>query len=432
MRICLTLLLAVTLAGLANLQAQAPAVQPERLTLHRAVQLALEHHPSLRLADANLRSASAAVTQAAGGYLPSLSATATASRTDGAFVFNPSFPARLQTYNNYSTAFQLQQMIYDFGRTSGRVSANENFADASASDLEVTRENVIINAQVSYFGLLQALRVERVNDEAVELATKHLAQAKAFYTVGRRPQFDVTKAEVDLANARVNQILARNQSHLATVQLENALGMHPSGGYALVDTFEVTPIALSLDSALAIAMNNRPDLRAAEARLSASRDLVTSTRGQYFPTLSAFGTWTWSGFEFPLSSRWNAGVTMSVPIFQGFSLVAQVNQAEANADAAQANVDVLRETITLDVQQNYWAVKEAEERITAATKLLEQAEQNLVLAEKQYTAGVGTPLDVADAQVSRSNARIASIQALYDYDTSVIHLRRSIGAVAEP
>jgi TolC family type I secretion outer membrane protein len=415
-----------------NVRAQSPTEQPEHLTLHRAVQVALENHPSLRLADANLRSTSDAVTQVKGGYFPSVSATATASRTDGAFVFNPSFPARLQTYNNYSTALQIQQLIFDFGRTSGRVSANENLAGASMSDFEATRENVIVNVQLSYFGLLQAGRVEKVNDEAVGLAAAHLVQAKAFYTVGRRPQFDVTKAEVDLANARVNQILARGQSHLAAVQLENALGVHPPAGYALVDTFDIAPFSLSLDSARAVAMNNRPDLRAAEARVSANRDLVTAAKGQHFPTLSAFGNWTWSGFDFPLSSRWNAGVTMSLPIFQGFSLVAQVNQAEANADAAEAGLDLLKEATTLDVQQNYWGMKEAEERIAAASRLLEQAEQNLVLAEKQYAAGVGTAIEVADAQGSLSNARIARIQALYDYDTSVIYLRRSMGVVPEP
>jgi outer membrane protein TolC len=118
---------------------------------------------------------------------------------------------------------------------------------------------------------------------------------------------------------------------------------------------------------------------------------------------------------------------MSLPIFQGFAISAQVEQARAAADAAQANLDVLREFVTLEVEQNYLGLKEAEERIAASTKLVEQAEQNLNLAERQYAAGVGTALEVTDAQLTLSNARITRIQALYDYNSSLRKLERSMG-----
>jgi outer membrane protein len=411
--------------------AQKSTPQPETLTLHQAMSLALENHPSLRASDANVRSSSAAVTQAVAGYLPSLSLTASTSRTDGAFVFNPSFPARLQSYNSISTGLQLQQMLFDFGRTGGRVSANQHLEEAATLDYTTARENVTVNVQQAYFDLLQAQKVEAVNEEAVQLATANLARARAFYSVGRRPQLDVTKAEVDLANANVNLIRARNQLHITGVQLENAIGIHPAGGFAVSDTFEVSHLALGLDSAMATALDQRPDLRSAQARVHAARSFVSAAWAQNLPILSASGTWTWSGFNLPLSSRWNAGVTLSLPLFQGFAISGQVNQAEADADAAQASLDLLKEAVILDVQQSYWGVREAEERIAAATKLVEQAEQNLVLSEKQYAAGVGIALDVTDARLSLSNARITEIQALYDYNSSLLRLRRSVGTIGQ-
>jgi protease secretion system outer membrane protein len=118
---------------------------------------------------------------------------------------------------------------------------------------------------------------------------------------------------------------------------------------------------------------------------------------------------------------------LTFPIFQGFSLDAQVEQAKANVDGAKASLDLLIENVLLEVEQNFYALGEASERIGAAVRLVEQAEQNLNLAQRQYAAGVGTPLDVADAQLSRSNALITQIQAEYDYNVALVRLRRAAG-----
>lgn len=403
----------------------------EVLTLNRAVELAIENNPSLKIAEANVRSASGGLTQATASYLPSLSASTTAQRTDGAFVLNPTFPPRNQSYSTYSAGFQANQVVFDFGRTINRVSASSRFADASSLDLDEARATVIANVQIAFFGLVQARQVLRVNERTVDQSSKHLTQAQAFYNVGRRPLFDVTKAEVDLANAKVNLIQARNRLHVANLQLENAIGVHPAKPYIVGDPLTVTPFAMTLDSVKQTAFARRPELQAAQLRVEANRSLVSAAWDQHLPTLSAFGSWTWSNFDFPLFSRWNAGITMTLPLFQGFSVVGQVEQAQAASDAAEANLEVLKESIMLEVAQAYSSLREAEERLDATDKLVEQAEQNLVLAEKQYAAGVGTPLDETDAQLSLSNAHITRIQALYDYSTSLVNLQKAMGVLGK-
>lgn len=399
----------------------------DSLTLEQAVKLALEHHPSLRAAAANLESASSGLTVALAGYYPSVIGSASFSRTDGAFVLNPTFPPRNQSYNTYTTGVQMTETVFDFGKTIGKVSANSDFVNAASADQEATRQTVIMNAQLAYFSLIQAKQVIRVNEEALDQAKKHLAQAKAFYSVGRRPQSDVTKAEVDLANADVNLIRARNQMRLARVSLENTMGVHPTADYRVREVFEVPPFSMRLDSAEVVAFQERPELIAAHARVEANRSLVSATWDQHLPTIGAFGNWTWSNFDFPLFSRWNAGLTFTLPIFQGFAISAQVDQARAAADVALANLDLLNETARLEVEQNYLGLKEAEDRIGATAKLLEQAEENLRLANGEYAAGVGTPIEVADAQLSLSNAQITRIQALSDYNGFLIRLQRSMG-----
>jgi outer membrane protein len=401
----------------------------ESLSIVEAVKLALDNHPSIRGAEANARFASAGYTQAASAYYPSLSTTEQYSRTDGAFVFNPTVDVRNQTYDSYSAVFNVNQIIFDFGKTIGRVSANSSFSSAADQDYDAARQTVALNAYLAYLGLVQSQQVERVDEQAVASAQQHLKQAKAFFSVGKRAQFDVTKAEVDLANANVSLITARNNVRLAKLQLETAMGIHPRNSYSLSDSFSVAPFDLGLDSVRNVTSTTRPELVSARDRVKANQSLVTAAKGQHLPTISAFGTWTWSNFNFPLYNRWVGGLSFTLPLFQGFGISAQVDQAQATADASQANLDVLTDAVQTETEQYYLAMKEASERIDATTKLVEQAEENLNLAEKQYTAGVNSVIEVTDAQLSLSNARIIHIQALFDYNSSLIHLKRAMGVL---
>ncbi len=201
------------------------------------------------------------------------------------------------------------------------------------------------------------------------------------------------------------------------------MGFHPETP-SVRDTFDVEPFSLSGDSAVTFALLHRPELLAA--------GVTAAAWALHLPTLTAFGNWTWSNFDFPLYSRWNEGVTLSIPVFQGFSIDAQTDQAKAGAEIAQATVEQLRESITLDVQQAFWALQEARERTVATGKLVQQAEENLTLAEKQYAAGVAPPLDVSDAQLALSSARTTDIQAQYDASSSLARIRRAMGVMTFP
>lgn len=412
-----------------QLDAQTSGAFPGLLTQEHAVAMALTYHPSLRAAQASTRSATAGVMVAQSNYFPYLSATAGGTRTDGAFVFNPSIPSRIQTYNNYSTALSLQQTLYDFGKTGSRVSASGELLEASLADFQSARDNVIMNVQLAYINFVQARRLVNVSEETVAQMEEHLKQAKAFYSVGKRPQFDVTTSEVNLANASVALIRARNQMRVAKILLENAIGLHPTTPYTVRDSFDTVSVTSTLDSAKILAKEYRSELRSAQARYASTQSLVFAAWRQHLPTMSLIGAWTWSSFDFPLQSRWNAGVTLSVPLFQGFSISAQVEQAEATVDAAEASLAVLMESVMLEVEQNYLALKEAEERRGASTKFVTQAQENLKLAEGRYNSGVGSPIEITDAQLNLSNAQITYIQSLSDYNSSLIRLRHAMGVI---
>jgi outer membrane protein len=416
-------------AWLPDLIAQTKITISKNLTLEEAVKLALEYHPSLRAARAAVRSSSAILKQSESAYFPSLDFSASGSHTAGAFVFNPAFPPRVQKYQNYSAGVQAQQVIFDFGKTISSVSANRSGVKASQYNYQTSRNTVIAGVQLAYFGLIQAQRVIKVDEETVNQAEKHLFQAKAFYEVGTSPRYDITSAEVDLANANVQLISARNQLRIARIQLDNAMGIHPVMNYVAVDSFTIEPFTMSLDSARQLALNLRPDFRSLYAHLKQNQAVVTAMWSQHLPTLLASGSYTWNGFAFPLQNRWTVGLTLSLPLFQGFGIRAQVQEAQANVETLQANIDELSETISLEVEQYYLNLKDAEERIVATETLITQARENLRLAEQRYSTGVGSALEITDALVSLSNAQITNIQALFDYNSALVQLRQAIGVM---
>ncbi len=399
----------------------------DSLTVDQAVALALQYHPSLRVSRGNLSVAQTNLTIARANDLPSITATAGETHTDGAFLLRPGIPPSNQAYNTYTAGIQAQQTILDFGKMVSRVRASDHLVDAGQYSDDSTRAGVIMNTVLAYYALMQAEQVVNVNEQSVESASQHLKQAQAFYSVGRAAQFDVTKAEVDLSNAKVNLITARNQVQIARLQLDDAMGVRTQRTYKVMRDFEVEPFNLSLDSVISFTIRNRPDLLAAQARVEANNSLVTAAWSQHLPTVSATGAYNWSNFAFPLLHRWSAGVTVTLPIFLGFSTQAQVDQANAGLEIARGNLDLLQQSVMLETEQQYLNIREAEERIGSTDKLVEEAQESLTLAEKQYAAGVGSALEVSDAQLALSNARITRIQALSDYNSSLVRLKKAMG-----
>ena len=424
----LVLVAACTLGAAAAARAQ----QIDTLTLEQAVMLALEHQPSLNGAYGGVRAADAAAKQARAGFFPSVAFSASDTRTGGTVLLSPSIPPAQRTYSSYSAALQGALTLWDFGKTSGRLSQNDQLADAAQGDYSSAREIVAVNTEVAYLAYLEARRLVAVNQEALATSARHLAQARAFFATGRRPQLDVTKAEVDSLNANVNLIQARNAYRVARLQLENTMGVHPAGDYAVVDSIFVPAMYTTLEEARATALRNRPEIIAAEARAGAASASVTAAWGQHLPTISASGGYTWNGYAFPLLSRWSAGLTFTLPIFQGWALDAGVELAEANSQIARSALDVLREGVLLEVEQQWLAIREASERAVATAKLVQESEENLNLVERQYAAGVATSLDESDARLTLANSQITDIQAQYDYRTAVIRLRRAMGLTVLP
>jgi len=414
-----------------NAGAEPIVAKGESLNLEKCIEIALRKHPNIVAARSTVDINQSRVGQAEANYYPRVNWTLDYKRfssISGGSIASPIISRKGEdAFDQYSSSIVLSQSIYDFGKTPLQVKIEGLNLDSSLSDLDNVMDQIIFNVKKAYFGVLQAKGNRDVAAENFRQFQQHLEQAKGFYEVGIKPKFDVTKAEVDLSNAKLGLIKAENALRVAIVNLNNAMGLSDAPEYEIEDNLSFKKYEISFDEALSRAYKNRPDMKSIRARKGIAENSVELAKKGYYPTLTGNATYSWSGEEFPLDHGWDIGVTLSVPIFSGFLTRYQIEESRANLNVLQANEELLRQNIFLEVQQAYLNLKEAEERIPTAELAIKQAEENLEIAKGRYVAGAGNPIEVTDAEVSLSNAKIAYIQVLYDYRIAQASLEKAMG-----
>jgi outer membrane protein TolC len=410
---------------------------PEK-TLEECIAIALEHHPTLKAATASIAAAHQRVWAAASPYLPQVDAfylarrqqTSIAAQTQTGGGVGPTPGAaieQLQVNNFYSTGVSFSQVLFDFGQTLAAIRSAQASERSVENDRATTRDTVILTVQQSYFNVLATRRLLGVADETVRQTSKQLEQAQGRHEVGVAPRFDVTTAEVNLANAKLNQLSARNNLAVARETLRNALGINGPLDFDLVDNLAADRVQPSEDEALRIAYEQRPDLRSLIEQEDAQQEQITSLQRQYYPNVTSNGQYNWQGNDYPLQDTWMVGAVVNLSILNGGLVRAQIAEAKANLAVLEYNEESLRQNIALQVRQAALNVQQAAESIAVAAKGAQQARESLALAEGRYTTGVGNIIELTNAQVALTSAEANYVQALYGYQTSVAGLENAIG-----
>lgn len=411
----------------------------EVLNLDRCIEVAAQKQPSILAARYTVDINWNRVGEAQSNYYPQLAANAGYSRIKpvsigsgritgaGPVISGTSSASSSNSFDEYSGSLTLNQLIYDFGKTSSQVSISKLNLDSSRSDLDTAFEQTAFNVKQAYYGLLQSQRNREVAVDTVKQNEQHLEQAKGFYEVGTKPKYDVTTAEVNLSNAKLSLIKAETSIRIAKVTLDNAMGVTDAPEYSIEDNLAFEKYAITMDEALARAYRDRPDLQSlVMKRKAAERNIDLQVTG-YYPVLTGSAAYNVAGTDFPLGNGWSAGVAVTFPIFNGFLTKKQVEEARANLNVFKANEESLQQSILLDVRQSYLNLNDAEQSKVTAELTVQQATENWQIANGRYAAGVGNPIEVTDAEVTLTNAKTSYIQALYNYKIAKANLERAMG-----
>jgi len=404
----------------------------ELLNLERCIEIAVKIHPDISAALYTVDANKSRVGQAKANYYPQLNSAYNYSRISPITTPEKKVSSGAgNAFSQYASDITLSQDVFDFGKTNTQVNIQKLNLDSSRLDLENMIELIILNVKASYYGLLKAQRNRDVGEETVKQYQQHLNQAKGFYKVGTKPKFDVTKAEVDLSNARLSLIQLKNAFQIAKVNLNNAMGVPDAPQYTVEDNLSFQKYEATLEDSIEKAYKNRPDLQSIIAKKKAAEEFIALSKKGYYPILTGNAAYNWLGEEYPMGHGWNAGVGVSFPIFSGFLTKYQVDESTANFYVLQNNEESLKQTIYLEVQQSFLTLRAAEEAIPTAELVVKQAEENRDIANGRYAVGVGNPLEVTDAEVALSNAKTNYNQALYVYKIAIASLEKAVGIRSE-
>lgn len=416
-RSLLSFVLAVSLVS--QCFAQEPIAQGEVLTLQKCLQIAVAYHPDVLAAEGRVEAETARTGQVAAADRIKMDASASYARRSPASSAGP--------YDDYTADVTLSQKIADSGRNAAQLRVQSEMTDASRNNFMDVTEQVSYGVREAYFGVLAAKRNVDVALEVVKQFEEHLRRAQGFYEAGVTPRFDVTKAQVDLSNAKLELIRAESALELAWRTLDNAMGMPNAPEYDIEEALVFEPYEISMDEAVFRAYSHRPDLKAREAQRRAAEESVTFAAKGDASVLSLFAAYSFQGENFPLEEGWNTGLSVSIPLVDGGLVKNQVEEARANLQAAKADENSLRQKVLLEVQDSYLSLVESRERIAVAELGVKQAMENLELATGRYAAGVGSPIEVTDATVGYRDARNNYVQALYDYNVAHAALLKAMG-----
>jgi TolC family type I secretion outer membrane protein len=417
----LLLVLLLIISG-QTLQAAETIQKGDILTLQQCINTALKNHPAINAAAGTIRQSESKIGQARAGYYPQINIQSDYSRIGQAPTSLRSDP-----YNYYSNSLNLNQTLFDFGKTSSSVDIQILTKQSAEADFQNTAASLVLGVKEAYYSFLKAKMSEIVAKETVNQFQQHFDVAETFFETGKSSKIDVTSAEVNLSNARIQLISVQNALHIARVTLNKAMGLISAPEYDVEEQFYLEKISISFETALAQAYENRPDLLSTGLKKEALEKGIDLNKKGYLPVLSGNAAYGYAGDDTSMDKSWNVGVALAFPLFTGLSTKYAVDEARANLDVARANEESLRQSVYQEVQSAWLNRREAFERIEAGRIIVRQAEENVELAKGRYETGVGNSIEITDAMIKLNNAKMTYITALSDFSVAQARLEKAIG-----
>jgi outer membrane protein len=352
----------------------------------------------------------------------------------------PIFPQPIEisptVLNNTNLRFGVQQALFTGFRLQSNAEAADRFAEASQSDHQSDRADLVVNITVAYWTCYQARETERFVVDNVRRLEGYVRDIGNLLKAGLATRNDALKMDVQLSSARLALIDARNDVQIAAMSLNTLLGRPveaPLVPSSHPDTArDSIPSAVDLLTASALA--ERSDLQALSSRVEASRAGVRAAQAgwwpqlliganvyysrpnsRYLPTLDAF------------RGTWDVGVMMTMDIWNWGQTARQTDQAQATLRQSELQYEQMRDAVALDVHRAALQVRRSHERVDVANLGLQQAEENLRVSTDQFQRGLVTVSELRDAEVALLQATITQSSAHVEAEISRARLARAVG-----
>ncbi|MGH8518357.1 MAG: TolC family protein, partial [Panacagrimonas sp.] len=417
-----------------------PTLPARALNLADVIDTALCRNPQTASAWGTARARAADVGVARSAYLPDLSATAgvterlrgdsTSSSGSGFDTGGGGSSGSSSSDTRITASATLSYVLFDFGARGAALDGTRALLDAARATRNATLQSVYLDAVTNYYGWVSAEGALAAAHEAERAAKESLDAATIREQVGTATRADRLQAQTALAQSQLVRVQSEGALRTAYGSLANAMGLGANTRLQLAPPPLVTPAAdftEQLDPLVVAAVASRPDLMAAAANLRSAESDIESARASGRPTLSANLTQNYTDTGPRERETTSGGLSLNVPIFSGFETTYRVRGAEARLEASRADLDRLRNQATLEVFQAHSELITQTQSVFTAQALVTSAQESESVARGRYEAGVGTILDLINAQSSAADAQRQLVLARSNWAAARTRLAQAVG-----
>jgi outer membrane protein len=412
---------------------------PMRLTRKDAEQLAIKNNPRISVGRLLALAQHQVYREIRSARLPTFNGNITAVDANegsriGAGALNA--PRLLE---RAGAGVTLTQLLTDFGRTTNLVSASKLRDKAQNANAQATTEDIVLATDQAFYTTLENQALLKVAQQTVDTRQSVEHQIDELAKNNLKSTLDLTFAQVNLSQAKLLQLDTQNNFDSSMAALAAVLGFDHQVTFELSEEHTPPPAPpTDIDGLIRTAFQQRPDLQAFNYEQEAAEKFRRAQRDQLLPTISTLGTAgvipvrpDCFGVCFPnyfVSSWYGAiGVNMSIPIFNGFRFSAEASEAQYRAQAAAENTRDLRDRIARDVRTAWLAAGSAFQRVGVTAELAKEADLSLRLAQSRYQLGLGSIVELSQAQLQQTDAAISYVNAQYQYQLTLSTLNFETG-----
>ena len=409
------------------------------VTLATCVRIALDHNPTRRAAQEGVAAARDSVGMAKAPYYPTVGLDAAYRRWETHAFLPEGLSGMGKSYvigptDDWSSGLRASYLLFDSGKRAAQLRAALSRQGLAEEEEASIRQDIAMAVHQAFYSLISTMEAQSVADQNRTRAEDHLRLTTERWEAGAVPKADVIRAQVEVADAKLQLVRSDSAISLARGSLNTAMGLPVEIKVALdVENRKMdSPDKIDVTGALNQAVERRPELKAALHRIEASRNSIDVAKSAFGPTITANAGYGYQDSEFlPEDKDWSAGVGITLPLFEGFKRSHDVSRAKHELAKAEAEIRHL----VLKVREEVWIaqtkLKASYEATQASEAVVRDARESMRMTRERYEAGAATATDLLDAQTTLARAEYVLVEARWSYFSARAALDRALGTILD-
>ena len=441
------------------------------MSIEECINYAIAHNPNLAIAEQHVKAAESGIGQQKASFAPRLTA-----RVNYNHLANSG--SRIANTHTESIGFNagISQLIWDFGKTTARINMAKYDTLSAQYDYDYDILNIVYNVKTNYYNVLRSLANLDIYEQNVRINTLNYERTKAMFDEGLKSKIDVVNAEVNLSDSKIQLVDAQNALATNILNLKNSMyysdeknfivqntenfgflktdykkkmqsleEIKPSGFNLkknedglimltsgiehndMIQDYVLSPIQLTRQEAVDKALEDRPDLKSNRMLAKVQEESLKAIKRSYAPELTADLTWGYTKNESTYSSPLQVGASMGLGSINTVGIHYQIKEGEAYLDIANHNVNIAKQDIYWEVQENYINMRQLERKIPLMNQKVKASLENFELADGRYSVGLNNYVELQDALANYNNAQLSFVQAVFEYNVARETLLKSMG-----